>query len=349
MKERLKNDLLIRVCQQEHVERTPVWIMRQAGRYLPEYQKVRSKTDFTTMCHTPELAAEVTLQPIDIINVDAAIIFSDILVIPEAMGMELNFYDGKGPVFEKPLRSEMDFDKLAPVEVEDKLNYVLKAIKLVKKELNGRVPLIGFAGAPWTLAAYMVEGHGSKNFTKIKSLMYNSPGLLKKVLDKLAIAVSDFLIAQIKAGANVVQIFDSWAGMLTPQAFRKFSLPFIKMVVQNLRNYDAPIIVFAKEAGHSLEALAKIGADVLSISWTEDLALAKKSVNSRVVLQGNLDPCVLLAPPDRIKAEVINVLEKAGNQSGHIFNLGHGILPETPVEHAQAMVEFVKTESARFH
>lgn len=349
MKERLKNDLLIRVCQQERVERTPVWIMRQAGRYLPEYQKVRSKTDFMMMCRTPQLATEVTLQPIDILGVDAAIIFSDILVIPEAMGMELNFYDGKGPVFEKPLRVEKDFDKLAPVEVEDKLNYVLEAIKLVKKELDGRVPLIGFAGAPWTLAAYMVEGHGSRNFTKIKSLMYNSPGLLKKVLDKLAIAVSDFLIAQIKAGANVVQIFDSWAGMLTPEAFRKFSLPFIKKVVQNLRNYDAPIIVFAREAGHSLEALAEIGADVLSISWTEDLSLAKKSVNSRVVLQGNLDPCVLLAPPDKIKAEVINVLEKAGNQSGHIFNLGHGILPETPVEHAKAMVEFVKAESVRFH
>lgn len=349
MKERLKNDLLIRACKQEHVERTPVWIMRQAGRYLPEYQKVRSTSDFMTMCHTPELAAEVTLQPIDIINVDAAIIFSDILVIPEAMGMELNFYEGRGPVFEKPLRVETDFERLVPVEVEDKLSYVLNAIKWVKKELNGRVPLIGFAGAPWTLAAYMIEGHGSKNFIEIKSLIYNSPGLLKKLLDKLAIVVSDFLIAQIKAGANIVQIFDSWAGMLTPEAFRKFSLPFIKMVVQNLRNYDAPIIVFAREAGHSLEALAEIGADVLSISWTEDLALAKKRVNSRVVLQGNLDPCVLLAPPDRIKAEVINVLEKAGNQAGHIFNLGHGILPQTPVDHAKAMVEFVKAESGRFH
>lgn len=324
--------------------------MRQAGRYLPEYQKVRTKVDFLTMCRTPELAAEVTLQPVDILDVDAAIIFSDILVIPQAMGMELSFSEGRGPVFERPLRVEQDFDKLQPVEVECKLNYVLEAIKLVRRELAGRVPLIGFAGAPWTLAAYMIEGHGSKDFAQIKRLMYTAPELLKELLDKLAVAVSDFLLGQIRAGADVVQIFDSWAGILTPECYRSFALPYTRKVVQRLKQQQrAPIIVFAREAGHAIEDLADTGADVLSVSWHEDLALAKKRVNGKVALQGNLDPCVLLAPIDRIKTEVVTVLEKAGQGSAHIFNLGHGILPQTPVEHARAMVQFVKEESASYH
>lgn len=345
MSKNLKNNILLKACRREPTPRTPVWIMRQAGRYLPEYQKVRSRADFLTMCRTPELAAEVTLQPVEIIGVDAAIIFSDILVIPQAMGMSLNFVEGRGPIFETPLRMEKDFNKLRPVSVEEDLGYVLKALQLVKNELAGSVPLIGFAGAPWTLAAYMIEGHGSKNFTEIKSLMYKAPDLLRGLLDKLSIAVADFLSAQIKAGAQVVQIFDSWAGILTPEDFRTFSLPYITRIVQTIKTMGAPVIVFARNAGHSFEALAGIGADVLSVSWTEDLQDAKKMVNGKVALQGNLDPCALFAPREEIRKQVISVLEKAGNGVGHIFNLGHGILPETPVENAKALVEFVKEES----
>lgn len=349
MFEKLKNDLIIRACRQEPIPRTPVWIMRQAGRYLPEYQKVRAKADFKTMCHTPELAAEVTLQPVEILGVDAAIIFSDILVIPEAMGMPLNFVEGQGPVFEKPLRNSEDFENLHHEGVEEKLGFVFEALKLVRKELAGKVPLIGFAGAPWTLAAYMVEGHSSKNFTYIKRMMYTFPNLLRSLLDKLTVAVIDFLSAQIRAGAQVVQIFDSWAGILTSEDFRNFSLPYLQKVVQGLKRKGAPVIVFARGAGHSIEALAEVGADVLSISWTEDLELVRKRIHAKVGLQGNLDPCVLFAPVERIREEVVKVLEKAGNGSGHIFNLGHGILPQTPVEHAKAMVDFVKEESLIYH
>ncbi len=345
MSEKLKNDLLIKASLREQVPRTPVWIMRQAGRYLPEYQKVRAQADFMTMCHTPELAAEVTLQPVDIIGVDAAIIFSDILVIPEAMGMDLHFNEGRGPVFENPLRQSEDFEKLRPVIPEENLDFVLESLKLVREELAGRVPLIGFAGAPWTLAAYMVEGHGSKNFIQIKNLMYSRPELLRALLDKLSVVVADYLSAQIQAGAQVVQIFDSWAGILNPDDFLEFSLPYLKKIVHGINKNGAPVIVFARDAGHSFEQLAEIGADVLSVSWTEDMAIAKKRVKGKVALQGNLDPCVLFAPEKRIREEVIKVLDKAGTGGGHIFNLGHGILPSTPVEHARAMVEFVKEES----
>ncbi|MFQ5651193.1 MAG: uroporphyrinogen decarboxylase [bacterium] len=346
MTESLRNDLLIRACRQEPVERTPVWIMRQAGRYLPEYQAVRAKADFMTMCRTPELAAEVTLQPVEIIGVDGAIIFSDILVIPAAMGMALHFHEGRGPVFEKPLRKQEDFARLEPLQPQEQLAYVLDALKLVRKELAGQVPLIGFAGAPWTLAAYMVEGHGSRNFVEIKRLMYSEPALLHGLLDRLSDAVADFLCAQIAAGAQVVQIFDSWAGILTPASFRDFSLPYLRKVVERVNTQGAPVIVFARDAGHSFDALADIGADVLGVSWTEDLALARRAVKGRVALQGNLDPCVLFSRPEVIEQEVRKVLNKAGRGPGHIFNLGHGILPETPVENARALVEFVARHSS---
>ena len=346
MSQKLKNDLLIRACRNQPVERTPVWIMRQAGRYLPEYQKVRSKTDFLTMCHTPDLAAEVTLQPVDILGVDAAIIFSDILVIPAAMGMDLNFYEGRGPVFERPLRQEEDFKNLHDFDTEEKLDFALDAIKSVKQQLAYRVPLIGFAGAPWTLAAYMVEGSGSRNFLHIKQLMYHASDLLKNLLGRLSSTVAQFLKAQIRAGADVVQIFDSWAGILTPDDFNTFSFPYIKKIVEEVREMEVPIIVFARGAEHSIESLSEIGADVLSISWQEDLASIKKRLNGHVVLQGNLDPSVLFAPTETIRSEVRKILEKA-NKQGHIFNLGHGILPQTPVENAKAMVEIVKEESTR--
>ncbi len=340
----LKNNLLLRVCRGESVERTPVWIMRQAGRYLPEYQAVRSKTDFLTMCRTPELAAEVTLQPVDIIGVDAAIIFSDILVIPEAMGMSLQFTEGRGPVFERPLRDETDIAQLAPVDVQEKLDYVFEALRLTKHELAGRVPLIGFAGAPWTLAAYMIEGSGSKNFVEVKKMMYSRPELLHSLLDKLTRAVADFLRGQIRAGAQVVQLFDSWAGILNPDGFRQFSLPYIERVVAAVAQEGVPVIVFAREAGHSFDRLARIGASALSVSWSEDLAQARSMVGGKVALQGNLDPCALFATPEALKSAVLDVLEKARG-GPHIFNLGHGILPETPVSNARALVELVKEHS----
>lgn len=345
----LKNDLILRACRRQPVPRTPVWIMRQAGRYLPEYQRVRARTDFLTMCRTPELAAEVTLQPVDIIGVDAAIIFSDILVIPEAMGMALNFHDGRGPVFESPLRDARAIEKLRPVDVSTDLDFVLDAIRLVRKELSGRVPLIGFAGAPWTLAAYMVEGHGSRNFAEIKKLMFGQPELLKRLLDGLTTAVGDFLAAQIEAGAQVVQLFDSWAGILPPAFFREFALPCIAQIVQRLQPLGAPMIVFARDAGHSFAQLSATGADVLGVSWSEDLAEAKRAVVDKVALQGNLDPCILLTTPQVIRREVVNVLQQFGAGPGHIFNLGHGILPSTPVENARALVDAVKEESIRFH
>ena len=348
MQTELKNDLLIRACRCETVERTPIWIMRQAGRYLPEYQKVRTKADFMTMCRTPELAAEVTLQPVDIIGVDAAIIFSDILVIPAAMGMTLNFHEGRGPVFETPLRKKADFEQLRAIDAKEDLSYMLDALQIVRKELDNSVPLIGFAGAPWTLASYMVEGHGSRNFTEIKSLMYKEPDLLHSLLTKLAKAVADFLNAQIDAGAQVVQVFDSWASILTPAYFRAFSLPYLKQVVQAVKGRDVPVIVFAREAGHSFKALSEIGADVLSVSWSENLREAAALVDGKVALQGNLDPCVLFASQDVIRKEVVAVLAAAQDAAGHVFNLGHGILPQTPVENARACVEFVKEESRRF-
>jgi uroporphyrinogen decarboxylase len=320
--------------------------MRQAGRYLPEYQAVRAKADFLTMCRTPDLAAEVTLQPVDIIGVDAAIIFSDILVIPEAMGMALNFHEGRGPVFEAPLRKAKDIDRLRDIEASDDLDYVMRALQLVRKELAGRVPLIGFAGAPWTLAAYMVEGHGSKEFEHIKGMRFGEPGLLHLLLDRLADAVADFLSAQIDAGADVVQLFDSWAGILAPHDFREFSMPYIAKVVQKVRRKGVPVIVFARNAAHSFAELSQSGADALGVSWSEDLAEAKALVGDRVALQGNLDPCALFGPVEMIRKEGVRVLNE-GPEVGHIFNLGHGILPKTPVPNAKALVEIVKEESER--
>ncbi len=347
MTNELQNDLLIRACRRQNVERTPVWIMRQAGRYLPEYRAIREKNDFLTMCRTPELAAEITLQPVDIIGVDAAIIFSDILVVPEAMGMSLQFHEGRGPVFEHPLRTQADFDALQRVDIATELGYVLDALGLVRKALSGRVPLIGFAGAPWTLAAYMVEGQGSRNFVEIKKVMYCAPKMLTRLLDQLSNAVADYLIAQAAAGAQVLQVFDSWAGMLTPAHFHEFSLPYLKKIVEKVKPTGVPIIVFARDAGHSFQALADIGADVLSVSWEEDLATARMAVQGKVALQGNVDPCVLFSNPEIIRKEVVRCLQVFGGEPGHVFNLGHGILPQTPVANARAFVDAVKEESRR--
>ena len=347
---KLQNDLFLRACKKLPVERTPIWIMRQAGRYLPEYRAVRQKADFLTMCKTPELAAEVTIQPVDIIGVDAAIIFSDILVIPEAMGMHLEVNEGKGPVFHNPLRTENDTRNLRNIDPFKDLKYVLDAVSLTKRELNGRVPLIGFAGSPWTLLTYMVEGKGSKNFSEIKKLIYNNPKLAHSVLDKLSGAVAGYLSAKIEAGANAVQIFDTWGGILSPDDFKEFSLQYIVKVISEINHKDEPVIIFAKGVHYCLEGLADSGADVVGLDWTMNLGNVRKQIGSKVALQGNLDPTVLyVADKKRLRGEVVRVLNSYGEGSGHVFNLGHGILPDVEPENAKALVQYVKEESKKYH
>jgi uroporphyrinogen decarboxylase len=345
----LKNDLFLRACKRLPVERTPIWVMRQAGRYLPEYREVRKKVDFLTMCKTPELAAEVTIQPIDIIGVDAAIIFSDILVVPEAMGMRLEMHEGKGPVFPHPLRNEEDVAKLNNIDPAVDLKYVLDAVSLVKRELAGRVPLIGFSGAPWTLLTYMVEGQGSKSFSKVKKFIYNQPETAHRLLEKIADTAADYLSAKIEAGANAVQIFDTWGGILSPDDFETYSLRYIKRLISRLKRTEEPIIVFAKGVHYHIEKLADCGADVLGLDWTMDIGNVFQRVGHKVALQGNLDPTALYMHHQNIAQEAQKVLAGFGHAPGHIFNLGHGILPDVPPDNLKFLVDYVKEESAVFH
>lgn len=345
----LQNDLFLRACKRQTVERTPIWMMRQAGRYLPEYRAVRDKADFLTMCKTPELAAEVTIQPIDLIGVDAAILFSDILVIPEAMGMTLEMHEGKGPIFPKPIKSEEDAKELKSIDPTIDLKYVLDAVILTKKELNGRVPLIGFSGSPWTLLTYMVEGSGSKNFCEVKKLIYNNPELAHKLLSKISDIIADYLSAKIEAGCDAVQIFDTWGGILTPDDFNEFSLQYIQSIVSKIKRTDEPVIVFAKGVHYNLEGLAKTGADVIGLDWTMDLGEVRKLVGDKVALQGNLDPTKLYGNEKVIKKEASKILHSFGKGSGHIFNLGHGILPDVSPVNAKLLVDFIKAESKKYH
>ena len=346
----MTNDLFLRACKREPIERTPVWMMRQAGRYLPEYRAIRAKVDFLTLCKTPELASEVSIQPVDILGVDACIIFSDILVVPEAMGMKLFIEENKGgPRFENPLRSRTDIDRLSVPDPSRELKYVMDALRITKKNLNNRVPLIGFSGSPWTLATYMVEGKGSKNFRAIKELIYTNPKDAHALLDKLARTIAAYLSAKIEAGAQAVQIFDTCGGILPPDEFKEFSLQYIEHVLKLLKRNNAPTIVFCKDCGQSLESIADVGCDVIGLDWTVDIEKARMMVGSYVALQGNLDPTLLYAPPERIRAGVKKVLEKFGKGPGHIFNLGHGILPDIPVDHARALVQAVKEESVKYH
>ncbi len=344
-----ENDLFLRACRRERTERTPIWIMRQAGRYLPEYRKVREKADFLTMCRTPELAAEVTLQPVDIIGVDAAIIFSDILVIPNAMGMHLEMHEGKGPVFPHPIRNADDVNKLKSIDPFSDLNYVMDAVSLAKKELNNRVPLIGFSGSPWTLLTYMVEGHGSKNYSNVKSLIFNNPKLAHKLLDKISDAVSNYLSAKIESGVDAVQIFDTWGGILTPKDFDEFSLHYVKKVIANLKKKNEPVIFFAKGVHDNLKELANSGADVIGIDWSIDIKKVRESIGEKVAIQGNLDPTVLYADIPKIEKEAEHILASFGKGTGHIFNLGHGILPDILPSHAKALVDYIKLESGKYH
>ncbi len=345
----LKNDLFLRACRREPVERTPIWVMRQAGRYLPEYRAVRDKSDFLAMCRTPELAAKVTLQPIDLIGVDAAIIFSDILVIPEAMGMHLEIHEGRGPVFPDPIRSESDIDALKDIDPAVELKYVMDAVSLTQKELAGRVPLIGFSGSPWTLMTYMVEGQGSKTFSNVKKLMYQFPEAAHRLLNKISHVVVDYLSAKIEAGVNAVQIFDTWGGILAPDEFKSFSLYYMEKVINRIQRNKEPIIVFSKGVHTAFDALANCGADVLGLDWVVDIGNIKKQVGNRVALQGNLDPTVLYAEPATIRNKALKILQSYGQGTGHVFNLGHGILPDVPPEHLKALVDFVKEKSIEYH
>lgn len=345
----LQNDIFLRACRLKKTERTPVWIMRQAGRYLPQYRKVREKYDFLTMCRTPEIAAEITIQPVDLIDVDAAIIFSDILVIPEAMGMNLVMSESKGPILTEPIRSAEDIDRLKMIDPQQDLGYVLDAVRLTKNELSGRVPLIGFAGSPWTLLCYMVEGGGSKNFSKIKSMIYNEPALAHRLLDKLSDAVALYLSAKVAAGADAVQIFDTWGGVLSEDDYLEFSLPYVEKIIANIQRRNEPVIFFAKGVHYRTKRIAKCGADVLGLDWTMDLGKVRKATGGNIALQGNMDPCLLYACEEKIRESVISVLESYGKGSGHIFNLGHGILPDIDPGKVKAFVGYVKEESVRYH
>jgi uroporphyrinogen decarboxylase len=346
---KLKNDLFLRACKRQPVERTPIWIMRQAGRYLPEYREIRAKTDFLTLCKTPDLASEVTIQPVDRIGVDAAIIFSDILVVPEAMGMQLRIEEGTGPVFEHPIRTKDDAKLLKDIDPTIELKYVMEALRITKKNLAGRVPLIGFSGSPWTLLTYMVEGQGSKSYSTIKKFIFNEPALAHELLEKIAHAVAAYLSAQIASGANAVQIFDTWGGLLSPTDFSEFSLKYIEQVISLMNKKDEPVIVFSKGVHANLKELSKCGADVIGLDWTFDIGKVRKEIGKRVALQGNLDPTVLYGDNDKIHWEAGKVLESFGTHEGHIFNLGHGILPDVAPENAGELVEFVHKESTKYH
>ncbi|MDE3057839.1 MAG: uroporphyrinogen decarboxylase [Bacteroidota bacterium] len=350
------NDLFLRACKREDVERTPVWFMRQAGRYLPEFRAIRENVDFLTLCKTPDLAAEVTVQPVDIIGVDAAIIFSDILVVPEAMGMQLVFDDGSaqkrfsnGPHFPSPIRSRAQIDALPVPDPHSKLKFVLDALRTTRKSLNNKVPLIGFSGSPWTLATYMVEGRSSKNFRYVKELIFSHPKDAHLLLDKLARTVAAYLSAQIEAGAQAIQIFDTWGGILAQEDFEEFSLRYIQQILSLVKRNGSPAIVFCKDCGHSLEKIADSGADVASLDWTVDIGKAREMVGSYVGLQGNLDPAMLYSTPERIEKGVQAILKKFGKGNGHVFNLGHGILPDTPVENVKTFVNAVKKLSVQYH
>ncbi|MCH8499328.1 MAG: uroporphyrinogen decarboxylase [Marinobacter sp.] len=350
----LKNDRFLKALLREPVDRTPVWMMRQAGRYLPEYRATRAKAgDFMSLCKNAELACEVTLQPLERYPLDAAILFSDILTIPDAMGLGLYFETGEGPRFKRTVRSAADVAALPSLNAEVDLDYVMRAVSTIRSALGGRVPLIGFSGSPWTLATYMVEGGSSKDFREAKRLMYAEPEVMHGLLSKLADAVTDYLNAQIRAGAQAVQIFDTWGGSLSSWAYEAFSLSYMKRIVDGLiREYEGrrvPVILFTKNGGQWLEQMADAGADALGLDWTTDIRAARARVGDRVALQGNMDPSMLYAPPARIREEVAYILERFGRGTGHIFNLGHGITPDVDPANAGAFIEAVVELSGQYH
>ncbi len=350
----LDNDLLLRALVCEPVPRTPVWIMRQAGRYLPEYREIRNQAgDFMSLCSNPDLACEVTLQPLRRFKLDAAILFSDILTIPNAMGLGLYFEAGEGPRFERPVQSSSDIRNLRRPDVDKELGYVFEAVRTIRRELNGSVPLIGFAGSPWTVATYMVEGRSSRDFATIKGLAAENPAALSSLLDTVAKTTMDYLNAQVEAGAQAIMLFDTWGAALEADDYRRFSLATMQQIVDGLtRENDGrkvPVILFTKGAGSLLSDMAETGCDALGVDWTTDLATAREHVDDKVALQGNLDPAMLRESPEAIRKGVADVLESYGTGPGHVFNLGHGITPDIDPEHLGVLVDAVHELSPAYH
>ncbi|KWT82593.1 uroporphyrinogen decarboxylase [Candidatus Magnetominusculus xianensis] len=337
------NNTFIYACAGMKTDYTPVWIMRQAGRYLPEYRKIRAKVDFLTLCKTPELAAEVTVQPVDILGVDAAILFSDILIPIEKMGLKLKFYEKKGPKFSNPVRTQKDADRLKIINPDEDVPYVLETIRILCRGL--KVPLIGFSGAPFTAATYMIEGGSSKNFLETKRIIYNDPQLYQSLMEKIAETTIAYLSAQIKAGAQAVQLFDSWAGALSPSDYETAAFPYAKKVIEALKPLSVPIIYFVNDCAGILSIASEAGADVMGVDWRIDMSEAVIKTH-RHTIQGNLDPCVLFSTKGHIKETALEILKKAKAARAHIFNLGHGILPETPPENVKTLVEIVHEASA---
>jgi len=350
----LKNDRFLRALMGQDVDVTPVWMMRQAGRYLPEYREIRAQAgNFMNLCQSPELACEVTMQPLRRYALDAAILFSDILTIPDAMGLGLYFETGEGPRFRKTISSEADVDQLPTLNMASDLSYVTDAVSLIRRELNGTIPLIGFSGSPWTLATYMIEGGGSKDFRKAKAFMYNHPQAMHQLLDRLAVAVTDYLNAQIAAGAQAVQIFDTWGGILSTPAYRDFSLAYMKKIVAGLQREaegrPVPVILFTKNGGMWLEDIASSGCDCVGLDWTIEIGDARRRIGDQVSLQGNMDPSILYAAPASIRAEIDRILASFGNGNGHVFNLGHGITPEVDPANVSVFIDAVHELSAQYH
>jgi uroporphyrinogen decarboxylase len=350
----LKNDRLLRALLRQPVDRTPVWMMRQAGRYLPEYRETRRQAgSFLDLCRNAELACEVTLQPLRRYPMDAAILFSDILTVPDAMGLGLYFEEGEGPRFRRTVRSEADLAALHRISAEEDLGYVMDAVRTIRRELNGEVPLIGFSGSPWTLATYMVEGGSSRDFSRIKTMAYEQPVLAHQLLSLLADAVADYLCAQVAAGAQALQIFDTWGGSLSAAGYREFSLKYMQRVISRLPaeagGRKVPVIVFTKGGGQWLQHIAGCGAQAVGIDWTTDIGAARAQVGDRVALQGNMDPAMLYASPARIREEVERILAAYGHGSGHVFNLGHGITPGVDPDHVTAWVEAIQELSPQYH
>ena len=350
----LKNDRFLRALLRQPVDRTPIWMMRQAGRYLPEYRATRKQAgSFLDLCKNAELACEVTMQPLRRYPMDAAILFSDILTVPDALGLGLYFEEGEGPRFRKTVRSAEDLAGLNSIVADDDLGYVMNAVRTIRRELGGAVPLIGFSGSPWTLATYMVEGGSSKDFAHVKTMAYDRPELMHQLLSLLADAVADYLAAQVRAGAQALQIFDTWGGSLSAAGYREFSLKYMQRVIARLpadaEGRKVPVIVFTKGGGQWLGPIADCGAQAVGIDWTTDIAVARDLVGNRVALQGNMDPSMLFASPERIREEVASILAGYGHGSGHVFNLGHGITPGVNPDHVTAFVDAVQDISPQYH
>ena len=350
----LKNDLLLRALLRQPVERTPVWVMRQAGRYLPEYRATRAEAgDFLSLCSNPELACEVTMQPLRRFPLDAAILFSDILTVPDAMGLGLYFETGEGPRFKTPIRTAAQIKNLPDPDPETELRYVMDAVRTIRRELNGQVPLIGFTGSPWTLATYMVEGAGSKEYANIKAMLYGEPELLHELLDKTTRTVINYLNAQVAAGAQALMVFDTWGGTLSPSNYLEFSLAYMQKIVDGVTRENegrrVPVVLFTKNGGQWLDRIADTGCDAVGVDWTTDLKTARTLTGDRVAIQGNLDPGALYGAPEQIREEVKKILESYGKGPGHVFNLGHGIHQHVNPDHLGAMVEAVHELSPAYH